>query len=684
MSDISVLQIIYGVTILLALVVAIVVFALAFDFVPRLLQRESSSGSGAILIEHLPNGILLFDASGRIETTNDMLLDLLNCDQESLIGCTRAEFVERYPTIAPTLEADYPIHKPIVIYNRHLEILHHTISSGGELWVFRDVSERITTERMLRVNEQRYRALFDNSNDAIFIISLDKRIEFANEQGARMLGVHLDELLGADVSQYTSPDEVVDADTRLETLLKNGSIPIYERTFIHRDGTPIPCEVTLLLVQDTDGAPMHVQTIVRDISERKRNEEEIRTRLEQLDIMHRMDEEISSTLAIGTVAMIGLDAAVRLSRADAGFFAVADGEDVRIEHYIGQYPTNSYNHVLRHDIGVSGRVLVNQEPELITNVHEDPDYFPDIPTTQALMGLPLISQDNLVGIIILETKRAEYFSEQRFKFMQVLANRIAIAIDNARLYAYVRAQLEEVQELYEELKILESIKTDIIRIASHDLKNPLSVIRGYLELMRMDSDDLTTEHQEFVEVMMRSIKRMQNILEDILSLERINEQTSAEPVELNALVERAIKDYESQAQQKEQTLTTTLTEKTVIIQGSQAQLYEAINNLVGNAIKYTPPGGEIHVKLEANSSQVHFSVEDNGYGIPEASQAKLFQPFYRAKAEGTEHIEGTGLGLHLVKNVIERHGGVMRFQSTEGEGSLFGFDLDISPDKLTS
>lgn len=105
---------------------------------------------------------------------------------------------------------------------------------------------------------------------------------------------------------------------------------------------------------------------------------------------------------------------------------------------------------------------------------------------------------------------------------------------------------------------------------------------------------------------------------------------------------------------------------------------------MGNAIKYTPDEGEIDVKTRVENTMFHFSVKDTGYGIPEDQQARLFERFYRAKSRATEHIDGTGLGLSLVKSVIERHGGHVWFESKPGVGSTFGFQVPLAEDTMTT
>ena len=152
------------------------------------------------------------------------------------------------------------------------------------------------------------------------------------------------------------------------------------------------------------------------------------------------------------------------------------------------------------------------------------------------------------------------------------------------------------------------------------------------------------------------------------------------PLDLQGVVSRAIDEYQSQAAAKFQAMTTILVEAGVAnIVGDEAQLYEAVTNLLSNAIKYTPNEGAITVELAVTpQNEVCYKVQDTGYGIPEDRQSRLFEPFYRSKTAETATIEGTGLGLHLVKNIIERHKGEMVFRSVYREGSTFGFKLPLA------
>jgi signal transduction histidine kinase len=242
--------------------------------------------------------------------------------------------------------------------------------------------------------------------------------------------------------------------------------------------------------------------------------------------------------------------------------------------------------------------------------------------------------------------------------------------------------LTELKTLYEEVRHLEQLKTDMIRIASHDLKNPLAGIMGYMEMLRMDVEDQLTEQQVgYLDRIDSSARKMQHITTGILSLERIrqlSDQQSREAIDFAELIQRSIAEQMDHAVARIQTIKTNLPEESVIIRVDPLQLNEALINIIHNAIKYTPREGEIEVDLWIEDNTAKVRVRDTGYGIPEDQQARLFSPFFRAKTNETRMIEGTGLGLHLVKNIIERHGGKMFFESHYGEGSTFGFDLPMS------
>lgn len=640
------------------------------------------------VLEKLPDAVLVLDEACMIVVATSRAGRLLRHEAAALVGTHISVYHPQLEALICDTPGDTPssADTDIILNGAYVQVLAAALAAdgqqgtGGYVVTLRDQTVRRQTETALYAYERRYRTLFENSNDAIFVLDLALTIIIANKQAAKILGMDLADLLQHEVMAYIKPSEREDMRDLVEGLVNGGRLPLLERTFINQQGEEIPTEASLTLVRDTQDAPLHIQMIVRDIRERKQNEA-LRTRqFEQLAILRQVDEAMNRSLEMAHVLRVGLTAATDLSRADAGFIALTEGETVTIQRVAGGWDPAYIGHVLTYDDGICGRVLETHEPELTHNVHDDAQYRPTIPGTVAQMTFPLISQDRFVGLLELETEDAGRFNQELFEFIQLLANRLAVAVENARLYHRSQQQLNELQVVYEELQQAEALKTDMLHLANHDLKNPLSIMSGYLSVFEIDHPLMPAHHIEYLDAMRRSVKRMDTILDDFLSFDRFNQRIKTpRPVDLCQLLEQAVEEFGIQALDKGHTLLAHApTDSAAIVQGDAPQLYEAMANLITNAVKYTPDGGRIAVMLERDGIRASFKVIDNGYGVPQAQQEKLFSAFFRPAIDETQDIDGTGLGLYLVKRIIERHHGEIIFESVYGEGSTFGFWLPLA------
>ncbi len=224
------------------------------------------------------------------------------------------------------------------------------------------------------------------------------------------------------------------------------------------------------------------------------------------------------------------------------------------------------------------------------------------------------------------------------------------------------------------LKQLEQMRRDFISNISHELRTPLTVIHGYLESMQDETDDSLHEWQENIEMMKRQSNRMQNIVDDLLMLSRLEneemKQASREAVAVPSLLHMIKDEAEALSAEKQQNITLECDAELGIF-GVQNELYSSFSNLVFNAVRYTPTGGNITIRWYQDKSGAHFEVQDTGIGIPPQHIPRLTERFFRVDVGRSRDIGGTGLGLAIVKHILERHNASLGITSQVNRGSTF-------------
>ncbi len=229
---------------------------------------------------------------------------------------------------------------------------------------------------------------------------------------------------------------------------------------------------------------------------------------------------------------------------------------------------------------------------------------------------------------------------------------------------------------------LSELKSQIIRMASHDLRNPLQLAGGFFQVLLEDLGPLKEEQADLARRVLHHLKSMEQLIDDLLELERIEslEEHRMEPVDLGQLAQQAIGEYRWRAETKGLRLWCDIAPDLPPVLGDRRLLIQAISNLLDNAVKYTAEGGEISVRVWRERNEVLLTVKDTGVGIPPEDLPHIFKHFYRARQPGTEGIAGSGLGLSLVQGVIQEHRGRVWVESEgiPGKGSLFGFALPLA------
>jgi two-component system NtrC family sensor kinase len=233
------------------------------------------------------------------------------------------------------------------------------------------------------------------------------------------------------------------------------------------------------------------------------------------------------------------------------------------------------------------------------------------------------------------------------------------------------------------LKELDRMKGDFVNTVAHDLRSPLTAILGYVELIER-AGKVNAQQTEFINRVKSSVYTTTNLIEDLLKLGRVEIGTLDEvtPVNVKLLLVNTLANYQVQVKQKELTLRVRKSGSLLPVMGSRIQLNQMVDNLIANAVKYTPPGGQIRVTLSEEEHQLILRVADTGPGIPLEEQSRIFEKFYRA-SNAPEGVVGTGLGLAIVKTIVDNHRGRIWVDSKPGEGAEFTVVLPLAKEKKT-
>ncbi len=228
-------------------------------------------------------------------------------------------------------------------------------------------------------------------------------------------------------------------------------------------------------------------------------------------------------------------------------------------------------------------------------------------------------------------------------------------------------------------KEMDKLKSELIATVSHDLKQPLGVMNGYVELLMMQQA-VSAQGLNHITMIRRAVQNMRQLIDDLLDLAKIESgiKLDLQPVPISSVVYDCIEALKPAAQNKAMQVISEVPESLPSVVGDRSRLRQILMNLIGNAIKYTPPEGWVKVSAETRGEMLRLSIQDNGLGISPEDQIHIFDRFYRVRRPETDSIEGTGLGLAIVKSLVENHNGQIGLESRLGEGSVFYFTLPVA------
>ncbi len=309
------------------------------------------------------------------------------------------------------------------------------------------------------------------------------------------------------------------------------------------------------------------------------------------------------------------------------------------------------------------------------------------------VALMLRTREQFVGYLLLGDKLSgENYSKQDIELLEIVVKQLAVAILNAKAYieiqefnktlqARVDHATSRIRVANRHLQELDKAKDEFISMASHQLRTPLTTIKGYLSMiLDGDAGEITPTQREFVDFAFGASERMVNLISDLLNVSRLSAGRfliQAKPTDMEAMIRDEVRQLMSHATAKNIELIFTPPTKPIpMVELDENKTRQVVMNFIDNAIYYTKEGN-VTLTLESIGDSVRLEVKDTGIGVPEKARKKLFSKFFRAENAQTVRPDGTGLGLYLARRVINDQGGTIIFDSVEGKGSTFGFELPL-------
>ena len=411
-----------------------------------------------------------------------------------------------------------------------------------------------------------------------------------------------------------------------------------------------------------------------------KTDQALEDRVEQLSTIQNIDRELHSSHKIDEALQATLRGAVNHTGAICGTIALVDTFNHTIEN-IWQVTPGSEQPASLEDMDLKDFIWFSKDSEEPYQVIQS-----SVSELTEMLNLPLpcevhfLIQANLedqqYALLILHLETMDKLTDQDIDFLVRLNEHASIALRNALLY-------EDLQDAIQS-------KNEFISFISHELKNPLTAIKGHADILAKGMvGEINKEQEDFLRTISHNVRRMTTFITDLADQSHIESKSlrftfSAEAVE--DLVDEVLQSYAQNLREKSLTIDAKLTKPLPQVWCDRQRLIQVLSNLVSNAIKYTPDGGKIEVGAEyainnwdqeGAAEVVHFWVKDNGYGIAEEDQSHLFEKFYRGTDESILKIPGTGLGLRISKSLTEMMGGTMWFESAQGDGSTFHFTIPI-------
>lgn len=544
-----------------------------------------------------------------------------------------------------------------------------------------DISDRKRAEQA----QSQLAAIVESSADAIVGKSLDGKIQTWNSGAEHLFGYTAEEAIGSSIMLIIPPDRMEEERSILNRVRSGERIEHAETVRVRKNGELIDVSLTVSPILNSSGEIVGASKIARDITERKRADkalvtlkDELAAQLADLRRLHEMSIRLTTTLELHPLLDEILGVATAVEGSPMGLLSLGDLEQdgLRVGASIGFDDTflNQIEFVKAGD-GVYGTCFQERRRIIVEDLEREPDFEAFRNTARAagiksIHSTPLITRSGkIIGVLSTHFREAHRPSDREIHLCNLCARQAVDFIENARLYA--------------ELRLADQRKDEFLATLAHELRNPLAPLSNSLQILAL-SKDVSPTVAGVREIMERQVTHMVRLVDDLLEVSRItrgNIELRRASVTMAEVLTSAVEISRPVVDGSKHQLNVSLPPDTLTLHADACRLAQVFANLINNAAKYTPEGGQIWVNARREGPQVVVSVRDTGLGIPSDMLHRIFEMFAQVDRTRRRAQGGLGIGLTLSKRLVEMHGGQIEARSAGlGKGSEFLVRLPLAAD----
>ncbi len=641
------------------------------------------------LIEDSPLAIYTSDQDGRLTYFNSAAVQLWGrvpvMGEDFWSGPWRIHFPDGRPMnlsdspmakalhqIARFENQEIVIERPDQTFKRLLVFAIPTFDDQGTFSGTQNTFVDITAKTSYETKQSVLSAIVESSDDAIISKDLNGIISSWNQGAQRIFGYTETEVIGKPVSILIPTERLKEEDNILGQIRQGNKVKHFETIRMTKIGKLIPISLTVSPVKDVSGNIIGASKIARDITEQVEAQASIKRNAQNLELLNSIGKVILEQLEVKEVLQQVTDVTTQITGASFGafFYNTYDdnGEAFMLYTLSGASSAQFESLGMPRHTALFKPTFSNSEVIRVDDVTMDSRYGKNMPLfgmpsghldVKSYLAVPVVSANGeVIGGLLFGHPEVGQFRAEHEDLVESIASQAAIALENSRLF--------------EEIKTMSDKKDEFIALASHELKTPLTTIKGYLQLLAKKKQDRV--NALFIEKTLDQVAKLNALIADLLDVSKIEAgklQFNLEHFDLRLLLKEVMETFPYTY--KTHKIIFHDANEPAIVYADKQRIEQVINNLLTNAIKYSPAADLVEISLFKDAEVVTVRVKDYGIGLKEEHKSKIFTRFYRA--DGVVNVSGLGIGLHLTKEIIDRHNGQIGVESTFGVGSEFYFTL---------